>query len=281
MFRLSSLLMLVLLTGCASLPEGTQRSDDDPWERYNRAMYQFNDAVDSSVLRPLAVGYDTITPDPVQTGVANFFDNLSYPVTILNQFLQGKIGDGLAGIGRFLINTTVGFAGIFDPATKMGIDARDEDFGQTLGVWGVPRGPYLVLPFLGPSSVRGTIGFAGDVQVDPVWRNVDLHEDARYGLLFIDIVQTRAQYLDLDSQISEAYDPYTFLRDAYLQRREFQLYDGNPPQDQYDELYDDLYDFDDFDEEGFDEPVEDEPAAAVQPEESIPAGESGDNTSRE
>lgn len=267
---------LVGLGGCASLPEGTQRSEDDPWERYNRSIYQFNDAVDSAVLRPVAKGYDYITPDPVQNSIGNFFDNLSYPVTILNVFLQGKFVDGLAGLGRFVVNTTIGFGGIFDPATELGLEADEEDFGQTLAVWGVPDGPYFMLPFFGPSTVRDTAGLAGDIAIDPVWQNLDIDDDLQYSLLALNIIHMRAELLSIDQQLRDAFDPYTFLRDAYLQRREFQVHDGNPPQDQYDDLYDDLYDFEDMPPPPAEDPA-DIPAASdnEQQEEPSPAPGAG------
>lgn len=238
LFRVLGVLALCLAGGCATLPEGTQRSEDDPWERYNRSIYKFNDAVDKAVLRPVAKGYDTITPDPVQRSVTNFFNNLSYPVVALNQFLQGKFLDGGKDFGRFLINTTVGFGGIFDPATEMGLSANNEDFGQTFAVWGLPSGPYFVLPFLGPSTIRDSVGLAVSTEFDAQYEVINKPE--RYYLIALNVINQRAQFLTLDEQLQETFDPYTFMRDAYLQRREYLIYDGNPPQDEY---YDDLYDF--------------------------------------
>lgn len=245
--RIRLLLIALLLPGCASLPEGTERSEQDPWERYNRAVYSFNDAVDTAVLRPVAKGYRAVTPDPVEHGVTNFFNNLAYPVVILNQFLQGDFGDGAKDTGRFLFNTVVGVAGIFDPATSIGLERNNEDFGQTLAVWGVPAGPYFVLPFLGPSTVRDTVGTYADSEADPLFNRIDSPE--RYYLLGLRIVDLRAQLLDVDSQLRSAYDPYTFMRDAYLQRREYLVHDGEvPQQDYYDDIYDDLENFDEFED---------------------------------
>ncbi|MBW3566829.1 MAG: VacJ family lipoprotein [Proteobacteria bacterium] len=241
------LLSLVLATACASLPEGTERSEHDPWERYNRAMYTFNDAVDQAVLRPTAKGYRAVTPDFLEHGISNFFSNLSYPVVIVNQFLQGDFGDGLRDTGRFAINTVLGIGGLFDPATGMGLEANNEDFGQTLGVWGVSDGPYLVLPFLGPSTVRDTAGSYIDSEINPMFEYFE--EPDRYYLLALRIVDLRAQLLDLDAQLQTTYDPYTFMRDAYLQRREYLVNDGKvEQQDYYDDIYDDFEDFEDFED---------------------------------
>ncbi len=246
--RVLSLLLLLLLSACASLPEGSKRSDKDPWERYNRAMFEFNDAVDKAVLRPVAKGYRAITPDPVERSITNFFDNLAYPLVIVNQFLQGDFRDGFRDTGRFLFNSVYGLGGLFDPATGVGLEKNNEDFGQTLGVWGVPNGPYVVLPLIGPSTVRDSIGTYADSQGDPMW---ELFGDPeRYYLLGLRIIDIRAQLLDFDSQLDATYDPYTFMRDAVLQRREYLVHDGNPPQQDYDDLYDDLYeDIEDFEDD--------------------------------
>lgn len=252
-------LAVVAFTGCASLPENTERSEQDPWERYNRAMYQFNDAVDRAVLKPVAKGYRAITPDPVEQGVSNFFSNLSYPLVIVNQLLQGDFLDALSDTGRFLVNSTIGVGGIFDPATHFGLEANNEDFGQTLGRWGVPSGPFVVLPFLGPSTVRDTGALAADFQYDPMVQLFD--EPERYYVWALGIVNMRAELLDLDAQLQSAYDPYAFIRDAYLQRREYLVHDGNPPLDE--DYYDDLYeDFDSFEDMPDGDERTEEPAEA-------------------
>lgn len=244
--RMTIAIALLALNACATLPEGTQRSEQDPWESYNRAMYQFNDSVDRAILRPAAKGYQAITPDPVETGIRNFFNNLGYPIVIINQFLQGKFIDGSKDLGRFLFNSTAGIGGLFDPASLIGLEKHEEDFGQTLVVWGVPQGPYFVLPFLGPSTITATIGMAADYQIDPAYHLTD-DESAQYALTALNVVQLRAQFLSLDEQLSSAFDPYSFMREAYLQNREYRIHDGNPPQDEY---YDDLYeDFETFDDE--------------------------------
>lgn len=240
-------LSLLILTGCASLPEGTQRSEQDPWERYNRAAYQFNDAIDQAVLRPVAKGYRAVTPDIIEYGIGNFFNNLSYPVVFVNQFLQGDFKAGLFDTTRFIVNSTIGLAGLFDPATHIGLPANNEDFGQTLAVWGVPKGPYLVLPFLGTSTVRDAGGTYVDFQINPA---IDYFETPdRYYLYALRIVDLRAQLLDIDSQLRTTYDPYTFMRDAYLQRRDYLVKDGKvEQQDYYDDIYEDFEEFEDFDE---------------------------------
>ena len=244
-----ALLLLLLLgtSGCATLPEGTERSEKDPWERYNRTVYNFNDTIDKAVLRPVAKGYRAVTPDPVEHGISNFFSNLTYPVVVINQFLQGDVGDGFRDTGRFIVNSVVGLGGIFDPATHIGLEANNEDFGQTLAVWGVPAGPYFVLPFLGPSTVRDAAGTYADTEISPVFEYFE--EPDRYYLLGLRVVDLRAQLLDLDSQLGNTYDPYTFMRDAFLQRREYLVNDGSmPQQDYYDDIYDDFESFDDFEE---------------------------------
>lgn len=262
MARFSACFLFLLLSGCASLPEGTERSENDPWERYNRAVFAFNDSVDKAVLRPVAKGYRAVTPDPVEHAVSNFFDNLTYPLVILNQFLQGDFGDGARDTGRFLFNTVYGLGGIFDPATTIGLEQNNEDFGQTLAVWGVPDGPYFVLPFLGPSTVRDTAGTWVDSELDPMFEVFG--EPEKYWLLGLRIVDLRAQLLDFDSQLNATYDPYTFMRDAVLQRRQYLIHDGNPPltDDYYDDLYEGFDDFEDFEEPpgGNEAPPEDVPA---------------------
>lgn len=268
--RASALLSVLLLAGCATLPEGSERSDKDPWEGYNRAVYRFNDAIDEAVLRPAAQGYRAITPDPVEHGISNFFSNLGYPVVILNQFLQGDFADGARDTGRFLLNSVIGLGGIFDPASSLGLESHNEDFGQTLAVWGVPSGPFLMLPFLGPSTVRDGVGTYADAQVNPLYRKIERPE--RYWLIGLQVIDLRAQLLDVDSQLKNAYDPYAFMRDAYLQRREYLVNDGSLPQDQ--DYYDDLYeDFEDF--EDFEEPAADDGDNSGREPDAPPAGEDG------
>ena len=150
-------LCLLLLCGCAALPPGSKRDPRDPWERMNRSFYKFNDVLDRAIVKPTAKGY-THLPQPMQTGVHNFFDNLNYPITIVNDLLQGQVVPFFSDIGRFVFNTTVGLGGLFDPATAAGMQKNNRDFGQTLGKWGVPKGPYVVVPIFGPYTVRDGIG---------------------------------------------------------------------------------------------------------------------------
>jgi phospholipid-binding lipoprotein MlaA len=225
----ASLLLSVLLSGCASLPEG-QRDPRDPFERVNRSIYKFNDVLDRDIAVPVTKGYLKITPDPVETGVSNFFQNFTYPETVVNEGLQLKPKPFLQSALRFLVNTTLGIGGLFDPATQLGIPSGDEDFGQTLGHWHVPSGPYIMLPILGPSSVRDT---AGDY-VDLYWNPRHFINDPwlRYGLWGFDQIDERASLLATGDVLKRAYDPYVFIRNAYLQRREFQVTDGAVKQDE-------------------------------------------------
>ena len=216
-------LCLLLLCGCATLPPGSKRDPRDPWERFNRGSYKFNDAIDRAVIKPVAKGY-THLPQPVQTGVHNFFDNLDYPVTIVNDLLQGQVTAFFSDIGRFVFNTTVGLGGLFDPATAAGMQKNDRDFGQTLGKWGVPKGPYVVVPLFGPYDVRDGIGSVTvDYYANPrsylnFWTNL--------GVYAVRTVDHRSRLLPLDATIQSAYDPYAFVRSAYLQNRDFMVHGG-------------------------------------------------------
>lgn len=232
------LLVAGLLTACASLPPGAQRDPRDPMERTNRAIYKFNDALDRNVARPVAQTYVKVTPAPVRTGIANFFRNLTYPTVIVNQLLQGKVAGMFVSTARLVVNTTVGIGGLFDPASQVGIPSYDEDFGQTLGFWGVHPGPYVVLPVLGPSSVRDTVGRVGDYFSEPQRYVID-DRWVRHGLTGVELLNWRAELLGTDEVLQRSYDPYAFMRNAYLQRREFQVKDGTPPADDDFEIFED------------------------------------------
>ena len=224
MTRTSLLPLCVLLAyGCAAAPP-SKPDPRDPWERMNRVTYRFNDRVDRAVTKPVARAYRRVTPQPVQAGVSNFLVNLSYPVVILNDLMQGQFKPFLNDTGRLLLNTTLGIGGVLDPATAAGLDKNDRDFGQTLGSWGARPGPYLVLPFMGPSDVRDTFGRAGDIFSDP--RHYIDNDLVGYGLFALGVVDTRAHLLDLEGVIGSAYDPYAFVRNAYLQKREFKVSGG-------------------------------------------------------
>ncbi len=225
-----SSLLLVVVTGCARL--NGPPAPHDPFERYNRAMYTFNDSFDRAIAKPVAKVYRAAMPSWADKGVTNFFSNIDDIAVILNDLLQLKFRQCIADMGRFLVNSTLGLAGFIDIATALGLPKHYEDFGQTLGYWGVPPGPYLMLPFLGPNTIRDTTGLAVDLyEFDPTLNLVD-HVAIRNRLLLTDLIDTRADLLQ-SSRLLEtaALDPYTFLREAYLQRRQYLVYDGNPPQD--------------------------------------------------
>lgn len=194
----------------------------DPWERFNRKMHGFNSVVDRFVLRPIAVGYDKVMPDPVQHGVSRFFANLRTPATAFNQALQGHPGRAATSLGRFVVNTTVGVAGVFDPASRFRIPKRDdEDFGQTLATWGWRDSRYLVLPLLGPRTVRDTVALAADQPLSPTSKIED--SGVANGLQLLQMVDGRAQMLVMDKARSEALDDYAFVRDSWAQRRNYQI----------------------------------------------------------
>jgi phospholipid-binding lipoprotein MlaA len=219
----------MLLGGCASV--GNPR---DPLEPINRGIYHFNDGVDHLLVKPAAEIYNGVLPQFVRTGVSNFFSNINDVIVALNNLLQGKFLNAASDVGRIAVNSTVGLLGLIDVATDIGLEKHNEDFGQTLGYWGIGDGPYLVLPFLGPSSFRDAVGWVGDIYawpityVDPV-RSRNQLAGGRF-------LSRRAELLDA-SKILEtaALDPYEFLRDAYLQRRRNLVYDGSPPPEKDDE----------------------------------------------
>lgn len=228
------LIFVATLTGCAT----TSNDPRDPIEGWNRGVQVFNDKFDAHALKPVAHGYRWIMPSFVDTGVTNFFSNIEDIRVVINDLLQFKLKQGGMDTTRFLINTTVGVAGLFDVASYWDFPKNNEDFGQTLGVWGVPMGPYLVLPLLGPSSPRGATGLIGDTLMNPATYIEDTA--IRLGIFGLDLIDTRADLLSA-SKIAEeaALDHYEFIRDSYIQRREFLVNDGDVPLDD-----------DDFDEEG-------------------------------
>ena len=230
-YRLRTLMVcgsmfLMLLGGCASTG-----NPQDPLEPINRGIYQFNDGLDKAVLKPVAEAYRGVLPQFARTGISNFFANINDVIVALNNLLQGKIPDAVSDAGRVVVNSTVGILGVLDVATEIGLEKHNEDFGQTLGRWGVGSGAYVVLPFLGSSSVRDGFGLlAVDWQGDPLWYvgNVPTRNEL-YG---VRVVDTRANLLDA-SQLMEdaALDRYSYLRGAYQQRRRSLIYDGNPPRE--------------------------------------------------
>jgi len=200
----------------------------DPYEGFNRAMYSVNQVLDDAVAKPLAKGYDAAVPLPLKAGVGNLFGNVGDLWIGANDALQGKMGDAGVDIARLLVNSTVGILGLFDVASELGLEKHDEDFGQTLAVWGVGNGGYLFWPVIGPRTVRDTAGFAVDSYADPVWRISPV--SARNSMVALRMVDVRASLLPADKVVDEAaLDKYAYVRDAYLQRRRNQVFDGRPP----------------------------------------------------
>ena len=209
------------------LPVLAHASEDDPWIGYNRVMFDINDTIDAYTLKPIAIGYKAVTPSFIRTGVHNFFNNVSDTRNFANNLLQGKVRDAGVDTTRFILNTTLGVVGVFDVATAMGLQANDEDFGQTLGVWGVPNGPYVVLPLLGPSTVRDSVGKLPDGLL-ATGLFID-HVPTRNVTFAVNLVDVRAELLSAERLISG--DRYTFVRNAYLQTREFKMKDGDVEDD--------------------------------------------------
>jgi phospholipid-binding lipoprotein MlaA len=230
-------LVLAVLAGCAGTQSRNTDPVRDPWEGYNRKIHAFNTGFDKAIARPIARGYDAITPDPIQRGIGNFFRNLNYPVTGLNQLLQGKFSEFGESTERFLANTIFGLLGFVDVATRGDIPQHDEDFGQTLAVWGWEESRYFVLPFLGPRTIRDTLGRSLYGYYHPL--NWYAREEGVYWPIAADLIQLRASLLPQDDAFYNAYDPYVFLRDAWLQRREYLIYDGNPPEPDYEAYLED------------------------------------------
>ncbi|MBK9136345.1 MAG: VacJ family lipoprotein [Betaproteobacteria bacterium] len=232
-------LVALTLAGCASAPPaagappmGTHPAD--PWEAFNRRMYAFNDVLDTAIMKPVALAYRDHVPELVRRGVDNVIGNIGDAWSAVNHLLQGKLESGLNMGTRFFVNTFIGLGGLLDPATEMKLTRRSEDFGQTLGVWGVGPGPYVVWPFFGPRTVRDTFGSVVDMPSDPSWWPATL--TGRYATAALVFINTRTNLLaasDLLDQV--ALDRYTFLRDAYLQRRLDAVYDGAPPMETFDE----------------------------------------------
>ncbi len=194
----------------------------DPWEGFNRKIHRFNNAADEYILRPIAVGYKKITPEPLQASVSRFFANLSMPATMVNQALQGRPGDAARSLGRFAVNTTIGVGGLFDPASHFGLPMRDdEDFGQTLATWGWRDSRYLVLPLLGPHTVRDALGIVGDWPLSPI-SQVQV-SGATSGMRLLEIVDVRTRLLPMDQFRRDALDDYLFVRNAWAQRRNHQI----------------------------------------------------------
>ena len=231
--------VLILLSGCSYQNE-LINDPIDPLENINRSIYTFNENLDEALLEPAADGYDYITPNFLQKGFNNFFGNINYPITIINQVLQGNIEESLQDTLRFTINTTIGIFGLFDPASRMGLPEHDEDFGQTLAVWGVKEGPYLMLPFFGPKTLRSLTGDLTDVLFNPLLNIDDTNLKIKTNL--INILQDRSDLSTLEEELDNSFDPYQYIKDSYIQNRKYKIYNGNVTED---DIGIDI-DFDDF-----------------------------------
>ena len=231
---LNVLLVFILSFSFALNAKNAYSSDDDPLEPLNRAVFGFNEVIDDAVLEPVAKGYRAITPDPVEDSVSNFFNNLGEINNIFNSALQLKLDKTVSSSARFVINSTVGIFGFFDIASSLGIERHREDFGQTLGYYGFPAGPYLVLPFFGPSTFRDAPGFYADVMVEksisPI--HTELHHEERQVIQAANVIDTRANLLQATKILdTAAKDKYIFLRESYLQKRTKMIADGKDVQD--------------------------------------------------
>lgn len=229
--------IVLLLTGCATTTGNPHPRD--PFEGFNRTMFRFNDAVDEAVLKPVATGYQKVTPSFVQTGIGNFFGNLGDVWTAANNLLQGKVEEGVSDVMRVAINTVFGLAGILDVASEAGLTKHKEDFGQTLGVWGVPSGPYLVLPLVGSSTVRDTAAWPADIKAD-LWQYTDPVSRRNLGTA-LRVVDERAVLIGAGNLLDDvALDKYAFVRDAWLQRRESMIdREGSSRPSYYDDIDED------------------------------------------
>jgi phospholipid-binding lipoprotein MlaA len=229
-------LRLTCLMAVGAAAPGLAAAAEDDWEGLNRKIFVFNDTLDGKILKPVAEGYVRVAPDPLQRGIGNLFDNLRTPATALNQFLQGKPRAGFSDVGRFLLNSTVGVVGLFDVASRAGLPKHDEDFGQTFRVWGLGPGRFVMLPFFGPATTTDTVGRVFDTFTNPVILVSPARD--RYAIYAVDVLDTRADLLSIEGLISG--DKYLFLRDAYLQRREYLASDGTDDEDPFmDEDWDD------------------------------------------
>ena len=238
-------ILVVVLAGCASTPTGndgepTARAEYDPFEPLNRSLYAFNDAVDRVTLRPIARGYKAVIPEFARRGVTNFSRNLFTPRSAINNFLQGKPGPGFSELGRFILNSTIGIGGLFDVAATQGIPVYEEDFGQTLAVWGLPEGPYLFIPILGPNTMLDALSTPVDIATDPLYHYDN--SSVRDKLYVLRLIDLRMRLLTAETLLEDSKDPYLTLRESYLQNRRFQVYDGNPPStEEEDDLFDEFF----------------------------------------
>ena len=245
---LISTIVVLLAAGCAGRQQPqvdeqtgqSQVNNVDPYENFNRSVYKFNTKLDKYFLKPLAKTYEKITPDPVESGISNFFSNFNEPRNAINSLLQGKFDKAGLASGRFVLNTTVGLLGIFDVTGRLDIPRHNEDFGQTLAAWGVPSGPYFVIPVFGPRYLRHSVGMIPDAVLGSAYSISD--SEVRWGLLGLNIVQTRAKLLEADDLLELQLDPYIFVRETYLQRRKAALKDSKINNtDEFDDEFDDSF----------------------------------------
>jgi phospholipid-binding lipoprotein MlaA len=266
-WRVALLLCVALLGGCASTGK---RHPGDPFEPANRDVWALNQGLDRAALRPAATIYQENTPTWVQNCVSNFFANLSSPRIIVHSLLQGKPGEAGEETLRFFLNTTLGLGGLFDPAADANLPKHNEDLGQTLGVWGVPPGPFLMVPLLGPSTLRDLPSSIVDRFTEPLfWYSGG--DNVRWGSLTLSVLDTRARLLPLDATLAKAYDPYGFVRDAFLQRRLYLVYDGNPPEQLLDDPLEGFEDDEDLPDDAPQE-VESDAVDAEEPPSAQSAG---------
>jgi phospholipid-binding lipoprotein MlaA len=225
------LVALVLLAGCAIAKPRT----DDPHEKFNRSMFAFNNSLDKAVIRPVAVGYRKVTNDTIRRSVSDFFTNIHMPITVANDLLQARPKEAVQSSGRFIVNIALGLGGFFDPASQLGIPLEETDFGITLARWGVPEGSFLMLPFIGPTTLRDVWRMPVDGYFfDPLSyfsRNNSYEYGQEYLPQVLYLITLRSSAIDAESFLNSAYDPYAFIRDAYRQQRLYQIYRGNPPDD--------------------------------------------------
>ncbi len=236
------LLLALACGGCASTGTRSDSEVNDPFERANRAIFKFNRSADRFVLRPVANGYHTIMPDPLERSISRFFVNLSSPIVVVSAVLQGKFKQAGSDTGRFLLNSTVGVLGFLDVATHAGLEYHEEDFGQAFGYWGLAQGPYLLVPIFGPYTLRDGFGRILELPFELLYHIDD--KTTRRRLVVLYYIDKRMKLLVADEALANAFDPYIFVRDAYLQRRQYLVYDGDPPLP--DEDFEDEYSEEDF-----------------------------------
>ena len=215
-----------VLVGCASIPAGVAPSPNDPWESFNRSIFDFNEGLDAYVLKPVVAGYRFVLPEFVREGIYNFFSNYNDIYTALNNLLQGNPSYAFNDLMRVVVNTTFGLGGFIDMATPGGLEKHKEDWGQTFGVWGIPSGPYVVLPFFGPSSVRDAFGTTADLETDYLFKYIP-NVGLRNSITGLRVINARNTYYEAGDLLDgAAIDKYSFMRDAYIQRRQYQIDEG-------------------------------------------------------